>query len=96
MSDRQRPTGSQRIAPSIGHDPIGLRGCAGSSCWRTLVRVITRSDSDQRLAAILAAARHVSDHKRTAIAQVSDARLACEMVSVECAIQLYRRRAIRW
>jgi len=71
-----------------------VAGCAGASCWRTLVRVVTRSDPDQRRVATLGAVCHVSDHKRTVIAQVSDTRLACEMVSVECAIRLHRRRAI--
>ena len=71
-----------------------VAGCAGASCWRTLVRVITRSDPDQRLVATLGVVCPVSDHKRTAIAQVSDTRLAREMVPVECAIRLYRRRAM--
>jgi hypothetical protein len=73
-----------------------VAGCAGASCWRTLVRVITRSDPDQRLVATLGAVCPVSDHKRTAIAQVSDTRLAREMVPVECAIRLHRRRAMQW
>ena len=73
---------------------LAVAGCAESSCWRTLVRVITRGDPDQRLVATLGAVCHIGDRKRTAIAQVSDTRLACETVLVECTIRLYRGGAI--
>ena len=72
--------------------------CGDLDTGRTLVRVVTHGDPDQRPVAALGAARQADEHRCLAAAQASTAHRACEMVPVELTSLSHRlrRRKFRW
>lgn len=72
--------------------------CGDLDTGRTLVRVVTHGDPNQRPVAALGAACQADEHGYPAPTQASTAHRACEMVPVELTTQSHRprRRKFQW